>query len=114
MRKALLLLVAFSSIGFAQETSNDTVKHWTRKGVFTLLANQSSFSNWQAGGQNNFAGNVGMNYDFNYKCPDNIPFPYNPNGEKCCCVDLNWVGGSGPGNIQIPTSCVCYGTVTRP
>ena len=50
MRKALLLLVAFSSIGFAQETSNDTVKHWTRKGVFTLLANQSSFSNWQAGG----------------------------------------------------------------
>ena len=54
------------------------------------------------------------NYDFNYKCPDNIPFPYNPNGEKCCCVDLNWVGGSGPGNIQIPTSCVCYGTVTRP
>ncbi len=70
MRKALLLLVAFSSIGFAQETSNDTVKHWTRKGVFTLLANQSSFSNWQAGGQNNFAGNLGMNYDFNYKNGD--------------------------------------------
>lgn len=70
MKKVLLLLVAFSSVGFAQETSNDTVKHWTRKGVFTFLANQSSFSNWQAGGQNNFAGNVGINYDFNYKNGD--------------------------------------------
>ena len=65
--------------------------------------------------QEGVSGDYGCyNYDFNYKCPDNIPFPYNPNGEKCCCVDLNWVGGSGPGNIQIPTSCVCYGTVTRP
>lgn len=70
MKKVLLLLLAFSSMSFAQETSNDTVKHWTRKGVFTFLANQSSFSNWQAGGQNNFAGNIGINYDFNYKRGD--------------------------------------------
>jgi len=56
-----------STVGLAQETATDTTKHWTRKGVFTFLANQSSFSNWQAGGQNNFAGNVGVNYDFNYK-----------------------------------------------
>ena len=54
----------------AQETVTDSTKHWTRKGVFTFLANQSSFSNWQAGGQNNFAGNIGINYDFNYKNGD--------------------------------------------
>ena len=47
--------------------SADTIKGWKKKGVFTLLANQSSFSNWLAGGQNNFAGNVNINYDFNYK-----------------------------------------------
>ena len=54
----------------AQETVTDSTKNWTRKGVFTFLANQSSFSNWQAGGQNNFAGNIGINYDFNYKNGD--------------------------------------------
>ena len=59
-----------STFSIAQETTIDTTKHWTRKGVFTFLANQSSFSNWQAGGQNNFAGNVGFNYDFNYKNGD--------------------------------------------
>jgi hypothetical protein len=40
------------------------------KVYFTLLANQSSFDNWLAGGQNNFAGNANINYDFNYKNGD--------------------------------------------
>ena len=70
MRKLFLWFFFVSIVGSAQETVTDTTKHWTRKGVFTLLANQSSFSNWQAGGQNNFAGNVGVNYDFNYKNGD--------------------------------------------
>ncbi len=70
MKKFLLLLLFVVSGVFAQETATDTTKHWTRKGVFTFLVNQSSFSNWQAGGQNNFAGNVGINYDFNYKNGD--------------------------------------------
>lgn len=70
MKKFLLLLLFVVSGVFAQETATDSTKHWTRKGVFTFLANQSSFSNWQAGGQNNFAGNVGINYDFNYKNGD--------------------------------------------
>ena len=80
--KKLVLVLCFASLGmFAQETekenlkkneealakSADTIKGWKKKGVFTLLANQSSFSNWLAGGQNNFAGNVNINYDFNYK-----------------------------------------------
>ena len=67
MKKVLFLLLFVSTTILAQETATDTTKHWTRKGVFTFLANQSSFSNWQAGGQNNFAGNIGINYDFNYK-----------------------------------------------
>lgn len=40
---------------------------WVKKGVFTFLANQSTFTNWQAGGQSNISGNLGVNYDFNYK-----------------------------------------------
>lgn len=70
MKKLFLLILFVSAVTVAQETTIDTTKHWTRKGVFTFLANQSSFSNWQAGGQNNFAGNVGVNYDFNYKNGD--------------------------------------------
>lgn len=70
MKRLFLLIVFVSAVTVAQETTIDTTKHWTRKGVFTFLANQSSFSNWQAGGQNNFAGNVGVNYDFNYKNGD--------------------------------------------
>ncbi len=70
MKRLFSLIVFVSAVTVAQETTIDTTKHWTRKGVFTFLANQSSFSNWQAGGQNNFAGNVGVNYDFNYKNGD--------------------------------------------
>ena len=40
---------------------------WTKKGTFTLLANQASFDNWLAGGQNSISGNISGNYDFNYK-----------------------------------------------
>ena len=70
MKKVLFLMLFVSTTILAQETVTDSTKNWTRKGVFTFLANQSSFSNWQAGGQNNFAGNVGFNYDFNYKNGD--------------------------------------------
>ncbi len=40
---------------------------WTKKGTFTFLANQATFNNWLAGGQSNLSGNIGLNYDFNYK-----------------------------------------------
>lgn len=40
---------------------------WTKKGLATFLVNQSSFTNWLGGGQSNVSGNVGLNYDFNYK-----------------------------------------------
>ena len=72
MKKLLLLsFLLISFIGFAQDADDakaaDEVKEgWTKTGKITLLINQSAFSNWQAGGDNNFAGNLNINYDFNY------------------------------------------------
>ena len=70
MKRFLFLTLFVTVATIAQETTIDSTKHWTRKGVFTFLANQSSFDNWLAGGQNNFAGNANINYDFNYKNGD--------------------------------------------
>ena len=77
MRKIafVLLFLSASMSGSAQNTVNDstvvdTIKAWTTKGNFSLLLNQSSFSNWIAGGENNISGTVGINYDFNYKKRD--------------------------------------------
>ncbi|MBE8722437.1 DUF3078 domain-containing protein [Sphingobacterium pedocola] len=58
------LLLASTLPALAQE---DPTKVWTIKGENTFLINQSSFSNWAAGGVNSFAGNLTLNYDFNYK-----------------------------------------------
>lgn len=57
-------LILSGATSFAQE---ETEKNWTIKGENTFLINQSSFSNWSAGGVNSFAGNLTLNYDFNYK-----------------------------------------------
>ena len=81
MRKIVtLLLFAFgATAAMAQETTTeatttaakpDSLKVWTSKGNFNLLLNQSSFSNWVAGGENNISGTVGINYDLNYKKDD--------------------------------------------
>lgn len=52
----------------AVKVLQDTVhRGWKSKGTFTFLVNQASFSNWVAGGENNIAGTVGLNYDLNYK-----------------------------------------------
>jgi hypothetical protein len=75
-------LVLFSVSTWAQNTEKELVKKteeavkvlqdtvhrgWKSKGTFTFLVNQASFSNWVAGGENNVAGTVGLNYDLNYK-----------------------------------------------
>lgn len=72
----LLCLSYFTSLK-AQDTiitparaDNDTIGPWTKKGNASLLFNQSTFSNWVAGGENNISGNLGFNYDFNYKKGD--------------------------------------------
>lgn len=69
-----LLLLLGAGAMYAQDTTAvkpaDTTKAWTTKGNFSFLFNQSTFDNWVAGGENNISGNIGVNYDFNYKKDD--------------------------------------------
>lgn len=65
----LLIMLGFTSVN-AQETETDTISPWKSKGNASLLLNQSNFSNWAAGGENNLSGNIGINYDLNYKKND--------------------------------------------
>lgn len=67
MKKLFLTaLILTSAITFAQEQKGGPKEGWTKKGNITFLFNQSAFSNWVTGGENNIAGNLGVNYDFNY------------------------------------------------
>ncbi len=68
MKKLLLvaLLIITSTFVYAQEETDSIQDGWRTSGTITLLINQTAFSNWQAGGDNNFAGNLNVNYDFNY------------------------------------------------
>lgn len=84
MKKLLLFTFLFSGINalHAQDAEKEIIKNtdqavqkivdttkngWKRKGNLIFLFNQSNFNNWVAGGENNMSGNVGVNYDFNYK-----------------------------------------------
>lgn len=70
MQKLLFSIVFILAVlvGSAQEISQDTTKHWTKKGNISLLINQSAYNKqWLGGGTSNIAGNFGLNYDFNYK-----------------------------------------------
>lgn len=69
---AMLSLLLLGYFAHAQDATQpaDTTKVWQSKGNFSLLLNQSSFSNWQAGGENNISGTAGINYDLNYKKAD--------------------------------------------
>lgn len=70
MKKITLLFALLASVaaGYSQDVPKaDTTKNWTIHGENTFLINQSSFSNWSAGGVNAIAGNLVFNYDFNYK-----------------------------------------------
>lgn len=87
MKKFFIALSLLTSVTIlqAQNTEKDLAKNteaavkkladtipngWTKKGNISLLFNQSSFNNWIAGGENNLSGNLGINYDFNYKKDD--------------------------------------------
>ena len=59
------LLLCISTIN-AQEKPTEIKSNWKKKGTISFLLNQSSFSNWIAGGDNTVSGNLGINYDFNY------------------------------------------------
>lgn len=73
MKKVILLIVfvLISMVTFSQEKEENQKNGWTKTGNILFLFNQSAFSDWVAGGENNIAGNLGVNYDFNY-IKDNI------------------------------------------
>ena len=68
-RLLLILCLVIASSSYAQEKEQDTVPQpkWKVNGRLAFIFNQSSFSNWASGGQNTVAGNINLNYDFNYK-----------------------------------------------
>jgi hypothetical protein len=70
MKKITLLIAFLITAGFTYaqtQPAPDTTKKWTIHGENTFLISQSSYKNWSAGGVNAFAGNLILNYDFNYK-----------------------------------------------
>lgn len=70
MKKILLAAILFAGIttAFAQDDAEEPKDGWTKKGQFSLLFNQAAFNaEWQGGGTSNYAGNVSVTYDFNYR-----------------------------------------------
>ncbi|MDC1161935.1 DUF3078 domain-containing protein [Tenacibaculum sp.] len=68
MKKLLIVVFLFSAFCAICQTKTDSIpKKWKIKGELNFIFNQSSFSNWVAGGYNTIAGNLRINYDFNYK-----------------------------------------------
>jgi Protein of unknown function (DUF3078) len=84
MKKIILvLLIVTAQFSFSQKTEKELINitsatetkakdttnvGWKKAGNFVFLFNQSAFNNeWQGGGVSNMAGNLGLNYDFNYK-----------------------------------------------
>ena len=65
-----LIVVLFTTTINAQEKAPENTSKWKKKGNISFLLNQSSFSNWIAGGDNTVSGNLGINYDFNYTNKD--------------------------------------------
>lgn len=67
-----LLLIFTITISYSQNQTAkgkkiDEKEGWDTNGKFTFLFNQSAFSNWAAGGDNTLAGNLSINYNFNFK-----------------------------------------------
>ena len=61
------LLLSISSFSQKEKKAKPPQPKWKISGRFAFIFNQSSFSNWASGGENTVAGNVNVNYDFNYK-----------------------------------------------
>ena len=87
-RIILLSLLTMSVFSFAQSNEKELIsktataetkvkdtlnRGWKRMGNLVFLFNQSAFNNdWKGGGVSNMAGNIGLNYDINYKTPEMI------------------------------------------
>jgi len=67
--KKLILIVALAlnfNSTFAQESIIEVKEGWSKKGHIVFLFSQFGFSHWVTGGDNNVAGNLGLDYDFNF------------------------------------------------
>ncbi len=73
-----------------EKKENDSIPKWKIHGRFAFIFNQSSFSNWASGGENSVAGNLNINYDFNYK-KDNI----NWDSRIITSYGLSYIEGKG-------------------
>lgn len=61
------------SVKSAEKATDTTNLGWKRMGNITFLFNQSAFNNeWLAGGTSSMAGNLGLNYDFNYNTKNSV------------------------------------------
>ena len=58
----------------SSEKALDTINlGWKRNGTLTFLFNQSAFNKeWLGGGTSSIAGNLGLNYDFNYNTKNTV------------------------------------------
>ena len=71
MKKIFLILIVIPLISKSQvDDKNDSLmleSKWKKNGKFTFLGNQSSYSNWTAGGQTSLSGTIKIDYDFYYE-----------------------------------------------
>lgn len=71
MRKITFSLICLltTAFVFAQDSDEEEKKEgWTNSGNVSLLFNQSAFNaEWTGGGSTNYAGNLTVTYDLNYK-----------------------------------------------
>lgn len=74
MKNCIILLLllftitnSYSQKKTIKEKKIEKKEGWETEGKFTFLFNQSAFSNWIAGGDNTLAGNISVDYKFNYK-----------------------------------------------
>lgn len=75
MKKLLLTLAVFvtaSSVNAQDKKTQDVPPNgWSTNGNVQLLLNQSAFNKeWTGGGTSSIAGNLTLNYDFNYRMND--------------------------------------------
>ena len=66
---SLLVLFTANQVIYAQEEEKEErPDRWIGSGSVSLLFNQAAFNNeWQGGGTSNYAGNLNLTYDLNYK-----------------------------------------------
>ncbi len=68
MKNLLPLFFLIGLITFGQTPKNDSIppSPWNMSGKFNFTFNQSSFTNWTAGGESSLSGTILINYDINY------------------------------------------------